>query len=91
MTNRDGRGEDLGTITRALEQLREQLARQPDRPDPAAVAQRIHDDLEEIQERLRLFGDRVAAQLAAHSIDPNAGRVETEGSAGLSRGRSAAF
>ena len=73
MTNRGGSGDDLHAITRELEQLREQLARQPDRPDPAVIAQRIHDDLEEIQERLRLFGDRVSAQLAARSIDLDAG------------------
>ena len=73
MTNRSGSGDDLDAITRALEQLRDQLARQRDLQDPALLANRIHDDLTEIQERLRQFGDTVSAQLAASRLDPDAG------------------
>jgi hypothetical protein len=73
VTDHERGGDDLYAVARALEQLREQLARQTDRTDPAAFSERIQGELAEIQQRLRLFGDTVSGQLTANRVDLDAG------------------
>lgn len=58
MTNRHGSGNEPDGLTKGLEQLRERLARQREPEDPSVLANRVHDDLEGIQERLRQFRRR---------------------------------
>ncbi len=68
--NHDGREHQSDPLTEGLEQLRERLARQRDPEDPAILANRVHDDLDRIHERIRRFGASVSAHLASRRNPP---------------------
>ena len=65
MQNRDGTEHEPDPLTEGLEQLRDRLASQRDPEDPAVLANRVHDDLDRIHERIRRFGASVSAHLAS--------------------------
>jgi hypothetical protein len=50
-------------LTEGLERLRERLARQRDQEDPSVLANRVHDDLDRIHERIRRFRASASSQL----------------------------
>ena len=65
MKNGDGTEHELDPLTVGIEQLRDRLARQRDPEDPAVLANRVHDDLGRIHERIRRLGAWVSADLAS--------------------------
>ena len=64
MRNGDVTEHELDPLTEGIEQLRDRLARQRDPEDPAVLANRVHDDLGRIHERIRRLGAWVSADLA---------------------------